>query len=278
MSMNNKIGLRALTTMTLVVATSGAMAEPVAEPWTFAVTPYLWLPNLNGTLKYSIPPGTASAPEVGVGPNDYLSNLSAALMLSGEVRKGRWSAYTDIIYLKFSSEESHVKAIDFGNSLVATNLNLNTDSSLKGLAWTLAGGYSAVQTPQATLDVLGGFRYFGVDASSDWQLTAAVNGPGGGQTFPRSGSIDKSVDLWDAIVGARGRVRLGESPWSMPYYVDVGTGSSTLTWQALLGVSYGFKWGDVVLAYRHLAYDQNDDRLLQDFRFSGPALGVSFRF
>ena len=34
----------------------------------------------------------------------------------------------------------------------------------------------------------------------------------------------------------------------------------------------------VTLAYRHLYYDQKDDKLIQDMRFSGPALGVTFRF
>ena len=84
--------------------------------------------------------------------------------------------------------------------------------------------------------------------------------------------------IWDGIIGVRGRVRWGETPWFTPYYLDVGAGSSNLTWQAMLGIAYGFKWGDVVLAHRTLFYDQNDDKLLQDFRFSGPTLGATFRF
>jgi hypothetical protein len=105
-----------------------------------------------------------------------------------------------------------------------------------------------------------------------------VSGPGGGQSFPASGSISQRSDLWDAIVGVRGKIRLGESKWFVPYYLDVGSGSSTMTWQALLGVTYAFGWGDAILAYRNLSYDQGDNKLLQNFRFSGPALGVSFRF
>ena len=128
------------------------------------------------------------------------------------------------------------------------------------------------------LDVFGGLRYFGLEASTDWQLTAAVTGPGGGQTFPRAGSISEREDLWDGIVGVKGRVWLGRSNWSIPYYLDVGTGSSSLTWQGMLGVAYSYKWVGVTLAYRHLYYDQKDDKLIQDMRFSGPALGVTFRF
>ena len=253
-------------------------AQQAPENWTFAVTPYLWLPNVDGTLKYTPPPGGSGGPGVGVGPNDYLENLSGALMLSGEARRGKWSIVSDLIYLNFSKEQSSVKSVDFGGSAVASTLDVGTKSSLKGLQWMLAGGYTALHTPRMTLDVLGGLRYLGIEARTDWQLAADVSGPGPGQTFPASGSISERNDLWDAIIGVRGRVRLGEGQWSMPYYVDVGTGSSTFTWQGFIAISYAFKWGDATLGYRHLYYDQSDDKLFQDFRFSGPTLGASFRF
>ena len=128
------------------------------------------------------------------------------------------------------------------------------------------------------LDVFGGLRYFGIKASTDWQLTATVTGPGSGQTFPRAGSISERMDLWDGIIGVKGRVWIGRSNWSIPYYFDVGTGSSSLTWQGLLGVAYSWEVIGVTLAYRHLYYDQKNDKLIQDMRFSGPALGVTFRW
>lgn len=55
-------------------------------------------------------------------------------------------------------------------------------------------------------------------------------------------------------------------------------GSSTLTWQGMTGIGYSFRWGDALLAYRHLCYDQKGDKLLQDISFSGPVLGMSVRF
>jgi hypothetical protein len=44
------------------------------------------------------------------------------------------------------------------------------------------------------------------------------------------------------------------------------------------GIGYSFRWGDALLAYRHLFYDQKGDELFHDFSFSGPAIGASFRF
>jgi hypothetical protein len=267
-----------LPSLLLAVAVALPSTLFAQDRWTFAVTPYLWLPNVNGTLKYSPPPSGTGAPEVAVGPNDYLQNLSAVLMLAGEARKGKWSIVSDLIYLDFGSQESNVRAVNFGGSTVSSTVNVNTTSSLDGLQWTLAGGYTVVQTPFVTLDVLGGFRYLGIEASSHWQLTGTVTGPGGAQTFPASGSISKRTDLWDAIVGVRGRMRLGEGRWFMPYHLDVGTGSSSITWQGLLGIAYAFEWGDATLGYRHLYYDQSGDKFVQNFRFSGPSLGAAFRF
>ena len=261
----------------LLVATALLGEASAQESWNFSLTPYIWLPNINGTRKYAIPPGGGARPEVDTGPNDYLENLSFALMLAGVARKGKWSVFTDLIYLDFDSEGSTVKAVNFGGDRVSTTLNASTRSSLTGVAWTLGGGYAAVQDPKHTLDVLGGLRYFGLEASSGWQLGAAVSGPNG-QTFAQSGSISQREDLWDVIVGVRGRLKLGEGGWFLSYYADMGAGSSALTAQALLGAGYAFKWGEFAATYRYVSYDMNDDGLLQDIRFAGPAFGATFRF
>jgi len=270
--------------ITLVMLAALALCGPLSaaeqttgDQWTFSITPYLWLPNINGTLKYSIPPGTGGSPEVETGPNDYLENLQAVIMISGEVRKDRWLVFTDFIYLDFSDEESDVKEVDFDGSSISAGADVSTSSSLRGGVWTLGAGYAVLPGRPVNLDAFGGLRYFDLKASTDWQLALDVTGPGGGQTFPRTGGISASEDLWDGIVGVRGRVWLGSSNWAIPYYLDLGTGSSSLTWQGMLGIAYSYKWFGVMLAYRHLYYDQKGDKLVQDVRFSGPAFGVTFR-
>ena len=82
---------------------------------------------------------------------------------------------------------------------------------LTGVVWTAVGGYAAVQERAVALDVIGGFRYLGVKATTDWQLTATVTGTGpngGSVTFPRSGTAEKTENLWAGIVGAKGRIKL----------------------------------------------------------------------
>jgi hypothetical protein len=254
-------------------------ADIPPEQWQFSLTPYLWAPNVDGKVQYTLPSGTGNSADIAVGADTYLSNLEFAFMFNAEARKERWSIFTDLAYVDFSSERSQVQSVDFGPAgRVGASLDTGTSSSLKGAIWTLVGGYAVVDDPRTTLDVIAGFRYFGARASTDWQLSAAITAPGGAQTFPRSGSISQREDIWDGIIGVRGRVKLGSSNWSVPYYFDAGTGSSTLTWQAVAGIAYAFGWGDIGLVYRHLQYNMKDGKLVEDMRLSGPAIGVAFRF
>ena len=271
------IFLLAAATASFTTALQAQAAEP-SDRYTFSVTPYLWLPTISGSLNYQAPPDSGGGPQVDVGPVDYLSALRFVLMVSAEARKGRESMFTDLVYLSFAGEKSGVKAIDFGGSLVSSGANAGTTSSLRGGLWSLGFGYAALPGKPMLLDVFGGFRYFALSASTDWQLALAVTGPSGGQTFPRSGTVSQKTDLWDGIAGVKGRIGLGSNRWSIPYYLDIGAGSSVLTWQAMLGIAYSFQWGDVTLLYRYLSYDLKGDNLIQDMRFYGPALGVTFRF
>lgn len=87
------------------------------------------------------------------------------------------------------------------------------------------------------------------------------------------------VDLVDGIIGVRGKIGLGDSgKWRIPYYFDVGSSSSTRTWQGVTGLGYACDWGDVLLLYRHLSYGQGSDKFIQNLSLSGPMLGARFRF
>jgi hypothetical protein len=220
---------------------------------------------------------------VDVDADTLLGALDLAFMLSAEARKDRWLIATDVIDLRLSSDNSGITSIDFNPgsgpvNVLNTAFDTGTQTRLEGTVWTLVGGYAAVQDPHVTLDVIGGLRYFGLKATSNWQLSATVTGPAGAQAFTRTGSVTKAEDLWDAIVGIRGRVKLGEGNWFTPYYLDAGTGDSKLTWQGVLGVGHAFKWGDIIFAYRYLSYEQGGNRLVQELTFGGFGLGANFRF
>ncbi len=269
--------------LAILLFSSPAYAEGPASGngWTFSVKPYLWLPGVSGTLKYEIPPGSGSGPTVDLG-SYVLENLSVALMIGAEARKGDWAIVTDLVYLDVDSDNSSVRSADFagpgGRVPVAVTSDIGTRSGLTGEFWELVAARTMGRKGNSSIDLLGGFRYLTIRASTDWQLAGDVAGPGPGQSFSRVGGISDRVDLWDGIIGIRGVVGLGSGGWAVPYYLDAGAGSSRFTWQGTAGIEYRFAWGDVQLSYRYIYYNMDSSGLLQGVSFSGPGVGVNFRF
>ena len=259
-----------VTAISLLLTSGAASAE--TGTWQFALTPYLWLPSVEGTGEFETPPDGGGQPQVEVGPVDYLEHLEFALMLAGEAHKGKWILRADVVYVDFGHQRSSVRSVTGPGGVVEIPVDTGTTVSLDGLEWQGTVGYVFFSRPGVSLEVLGGLRYLDVSASLDWQFDGPLN------LLPQSGSFSQDVELWDAIIGTRGRVVLGNGNWFMPFNIDVGSGSSDLTWQLFAGVGYAFSWGEVLAAYRHLEYDQKQGDLLQGVRFSGPAIGVGFRF
>jgi hypothetical protein len=267
--------------LTLAGAALGAAAPAAgADPnlfdgnWHYSVTPYLWLPNINAKLNYDIPGQLVKQFATQVGPNDYLENLKFAIMLTGDVRKGNWSAFTDIIYIDMGNEDTRVRTLTGPRGREWAEHAISASTSMSAAVWTLAGAYTAYRDPAVNLDLFLGFRYLGLDTDLQWQV--ADDTLRERLHLNRYGSFSDNRDYWDGIVGVKGMVHFGKTDWFMPYYLDIGAGDSDLTWQALLGLGYHFNWGDVSLSIRSLSYQFNEGNT--DLRLTGPALGFSFRW
>ena len=257
-----------------------AAAQTAGDTWNFTLGLYVWLPTINADLKYGLPANQPGSPGVKIGPNDYLTNLNFAVPVVGEARKGNFSIFTDVMYLSLTGTGSHIREIDIGpgHFPVPPTLDIGTETDLKALEWTLVGGYTVAKGDGGNLDVIGGLRYLGAKFTTDWHLSADFTLPDGSHVFTRTGSISQRQDLWDGIVGVRGRIKAGEK-WFFPYYADIGAGSAKLTWQLIGGAGYSLgKTGktDLVLVYRYLAYEGNSDKLMQKFSLGGVALAALF--
>ncbi|MGH6951800.1 MAG: hypothetical protein ACREH4_13070 [Vitreimonas sp.] len=265
--------MKTVTALALAAAASVAFASPaVADEDRFSVTPYIWLPTVEGDLRFTIPPQDPDGPEffpnVRVGPNDYLENLEGVFMIAAEARFEPVSVFTDFIYLDFSRDAARLLSIDRVTPIPP--IDIGSTSELSGSLWTLAGGYDLIDNEDWRLQAFAGFRYLDVDADVEWRLS----GPLG--LFPETGSVSSSSESWDGLVGVRGEARLGD--WFVPYYVDVGGGDSDLTWQGIVGIGYRWGWGDLRLDYRYLSYEQGEENLVRELTLGGPAVGASFRF
>jgi hypothetical protein len=238
-----------------------------AEGWEFSVSPYLWLPTIaldSSNVKDGDSPIDGSRLEIG--PTDYLEALNFALMLAGDMRKDDWVLKGDIIYLDFEIDDRDIDLARPGTGPLAGTYS----AGLKGSIVTLAGGRTFVRSESYYLDGLVGWRRFGMSLELAGDLTS-------GDAF----DVATDIDFNDAFVAINGRYEFGDrGRWALFYYADVGTGESDMTWQAALGLGYGFSWGDLFVDYRHLDYDFGDISLLDDVAstFSGPSFGATFRF
>lgn len=255
-----------------------ATAQESAEGWKFSLMPYLWLPTIETKLNLGPVAASRLESEISLAPSDWLPDLKMTGLLAGEARNGKWLIAGDYIYLNLGSADSRINTRNFGPGPVQI-VDTGSDTSLKTTIWSIVGGYSVVSTPAATVDLIAGVRYLSLKTTTNWNLNADVTGPNGNSVIlPRSGSVRESGSFTTGIVGAKGRVKLGESNWFVPFYVDVGGGDSITTWQAAAGVGYAYSWGDVRLDYRYMSFDQNGDKLIQGLDMGGLALGVNFVF
>ena len=224
-----------------LIPAGNAYAEEfsTADEWEFDVTLYAWMADIGGQ--------TASGSDIDIDFDDLFDNLEMAFMGAVGVHKGKWSFLTDIIYLDVEADD--------------TIHGIYADVELKSWIVTPFASYSLVEGGLVDIDLLAGARYLYI--KTDLRL-----GPYG---------ADKSDGIWDGIVGVRGRVNLSEK-WYLPYHLDIGTGESDVTWQALGGVGYKFSHIDVIAGYRYLKWDFDSDKALDDMDISGPYAGLKIRF
>ena len=230
------------------------------DQWQYSAAIYLWGADVGGT--------TVRGSEVEVGFSDLVDNLKMAFMGSFEARKNNWSFLADAIYLDLGVVKSADLSIPIGGNILPVTTSVSLD--MEGLIFHFVGGYSLYSEGKSRLDLIGGARYLDLDTSLFLELQSL--GPG------QSRTISDSLTAWDGIVGLKGQASMGER-WFLPYYVDIGTGDSKLTWQATAGIGYraGKVW-DLALVYRHLEWDFDSTLLIDDVNFSGPTLGVIFRW
>ena len=269
---------QALTSFALALAMVFAATPVVAQgltagDWKFRAQIYGWFPTFSSETTF---PASSGGSSVSLDAED---NLRFVFMGTFEARKGRLGLLTDYIYLDFDAEDGGSRDLSFSGPLGRVNIPVGADAGvnlrLRGWAWGLAGTYAAVEKPNYEMQLLGGVRYLKINTTVDWQFTGNV---GSLPQFARSGASTVKDDVWDAIIGAKGVVKLGEGDWFAPYYVDVGTGQSDFTWQAAAGVGYRFSWGELIGAYRYLDYKFGQDTGMKTLSFGGPAVSLGFRW
>jgi len=243
--------------------TVDAAANEGTDQWSFNAALYVWLPSIGG--------GTATDSGVDADLGEFIDQLDAAFMGMLGARKQRWSFHADVIHLSVSGDEQ-------GNAGLPSSPGPGFPAAVKvdieGSVATFTGGYQVVGSysdsndSRNRIDLRFGARYLELDARLDFTI---------GSPTPQTLSLAGTDYLLDAIIGAHGRFAITDK-WYLPYYVDVGTGDSNLTWQAFGGIGYAFRNIDLVAAYRYLEWDFDDSAVLDEVSFYGPFAGIQLRF
>ncbi|NDR58737.1 hypothetical protein [Aliiruegeria sabulilitoris] len=224
---------------------------PPETGWEFDAAVYLWGAGLGGEVS------DGDALELSLGT--ILENLNAGGMATLAARNGKWTLFSDLIYLNLGDKKDG--SVTIGRDTVDTYVDLQ----VKGFITTTGIGYSIFDNPDTELSVLGGVRFLKFKTDTKLEL----------------GGLDRRVksdpSLTDGVIGLRGQSNLSGN-WYADYCADVGTGDSDLTWQAAVGLGYRFEKLDIAFGHRYLRWDLDSSSDLSDLTIKGPYAGLKFVF
>lgn len=231
----------------------------VTDEWRSSITPYVWVPGLMATINNNN--GSSSTADFSM--NQVISNLKTGAMGASEVHKGNWGIMADLFFATLQNKGSF-NAPDFDR-----NIRLSDKITLQATILNGAATYTAYSSPNLYLDGLIGVR--AAFATASVHLNDSTSSANASTTF----------NTITPIAGFKGRYRLGNTSWYVPFYADAGSrgGPTSMTWQAMLGVGKAFtKTIDASLTYRALYADLKGHSDVMKASLKGPQLAITFNF
>lgn len=234
----------------------------VSDGFRSSLTPYFWMPSVNGPLDVH----NTKIGELHMNNTKVLDSLSMGAMMSGQVNYGRWGIFGNGVFAKLRPSGTTSRLPEGGT--------VNADTSLWLGVYTLAGTYTAYASDSVILDVMLGARFLNLNTKTNLAGSVVRTGP----TQDRTNYTQ--YNSTDAIGGVQGRIRIGESQFFVPFYLDGGGGSaySKFSSQQILGIGYTHKNMDMMLVYNNYYYKINKGDFSARLNMGGPALATTFRF
>jgi len=269
---------------------------PVLSPWSYSATFYGWVPLLNGSSTIK---GRTTDVDVGYSDLGDLIRRSEipkdlfAFMGYFEARNGRFSVFSDLVYLKIGLNGSmtHSRGVDALNASVGASAGLKFEMFIAELAaayevarWGVTGAPGS----GTAIDVFAGARAWWQRADASLVASGSVNI--GDLTRNADGTLSASgnVNWVDPLVGLRLRHQFapGINFVASGDVGGFGVGSK-FSWQALAAINYDFcvrnnvTWSGM-LGYKALFVDYSKGSGLTQYEYDmtmhGPIIGVTARF
>ena len=232
----------------MALAVCGSASAQTSD-WRWSITPYVWGTDVSADVSF--PSGQAVSGTVKF--DDILDDLDFAAMLHAEGHRGKWGMFVDATYLSMSDG--------------ATRERISTAADAEFGLYELA----AVYTPGGAtgpFSVFAGARIVDVTLDLDFSLPAPIG------VVRRSAS----KSFTDFMVGAR-YVFLFSDRWGLNVRGDFGAGDTEEDWSATaqLGWRFGGELRNAVLVgWRHLELELEEEGRQTDVSFDGPLVGVMF--
>jgi len=237
----------------ILVAPAGAqavIAQSEVPAWRFSATLYVFVPTFDATTSF---PLSGSDEDFALNTTSILDHLKMAFMGTFDAHRDRIGFAVDTLYANIGEGKTNYHNGTIGGGLLPVTATADVNLDLKTWLVTAVGEYRFVSAPDRDFDYLAGVRYLDISTSFKYSFSGSI---GNLPPAARSGQSESADHNLDGIVGIRGQFRLGSNySWTIPLYLDVGTGASRLTWQAAGGVGYRFRWGEVLGLYRIIYYD-----------------------
>src|SRR5262245_57542356 len=176
------VGMGALETAFAADLGSGPPPPPSApySQWTLSVTPYAWLPFLQGDVTVK-----GRTVDIDITPFELLEHLDAVPFMSYiEARKGPLALYNDIFFAKVGVDGSvsrSVRGLTVGADadVDITLAIIEVGGAFEIARWSSGGGGGLKDVPAfqryTALDVLAGARYWHQDVDIKFALTGSLD-------------------------------------------------------------------------------------------------------
>ena len=122
--------------------------------WEYSANVYMWMPKMTGE--------TNSGVDFEIDFGTLLDNLKMTFMGGFEGRNGKWSLFSDLIYLNLGGSPS--ATVD-GDGPFGLYRGRKVSIGLKSWIITLAGGYNYIDTEKGRLDII---RLISIRATERW--------------------------------------------------------------------------------------------------------------
>ena len=265
--------------------------QPPVEAWQFTVMPYFWAPSLNGTSTIRGRTADVDVTFLDMVEHSQIPKDLFGVMTYLEARKGQWSFFSDLVYMRLAASRSGVRERSLAPG-VSGEIAASAEASVEMFIGEAAAAYEIARfgTPgsQSAVDVYAGIRGWWQEASASLAIAARVNirdlEISGNRAIARSGDVS-----WvDPLIGLRWRHQFSPDK-ELVVKGDVGGfgAGSDFSWQALATFNWEFcrtesvVW-KAVIGYRalHVDYAQGSGARLYEFDMllHGPIFGINATF